>query len=77
MRKKVQIQDIIVLCVWDGMGWDGDGDGEGRGIKFKFFTICYGSKSLYFWEQKNEPFAHISLRIRAATRTSVSHLFIF
>ena len=36
--------------------------------------MCYGSKSLYFLEQKkkNEPYAHIthiiSLRIRAATR---------
>ena len=36
-------------------------------IKFSFFTICYGSMNLYFWEQKNEPFAHISLRIRAVT----------
>ena len=36
-------------------------------IKFKFFTIWYGSKSLYFWEQKNKPFAHISLCIRAVT----------
>ena len=36
-------------------------------IKFSFFTICYGSTNLYFWEQKNEPFAHISLHIRAVT----------
>ena len=45
-------------------------------IKFQFFTICYGSKSLYFWEQKNETFAHISLRIRVVTRASVSHLIV-
>ena len=46
-------------------------------IKFTFFTICYGSKSLYFCEQKNELFAHISLCIRAVTRPSVSHLIVF
>ena len=34
-------------------------------FKFKFFTICYGSKSLYFGEQKNEHFAHISLCMNA------------
>ena len=28
-------------------------------------------------EEKNEPFANISLRIRAVTRASVSHLFLF
>ena len=46
-------------------------------IKFKFFTICYyGSKSLYFLGQENEPFAHISLCIRAVTRAPVSHLLL-
>ena len=29
MRKKVQIQDIIVLCVWDGMGMERGGEGRG------------------------------------------------
>ena len=46
-------------------------------IKFKFFIICYGSKSLYFLGQTNEPFAHISLCIRAVTRAPVSHLLLF
>ena len=30
MRKKVQTQDIIVLCVWDGMGMGMERGGEGR-----------------------------------------------
>ena len=46
-------------------------------IKSKFFTICYGYKSLYFWGQKNEPFARISLCIRAVVRAPVSHFFFF
>ena len=53
-------------------GWT-DGLAVELPIKFKFFTKCYGSKNLYFWEQKNDPLAHISLCIRAVTR-AVSHL---
>ena len=36
MRKKVQIQDIIVLCVWDWMGMERGGEGrDGRTDKKK------------------------------------------
>ena len=44
-------------------------------VKFKFFTMCYGSKSLYCLGQKMIPFAHISMRIRAFTKASVSQSF--
>ena len=57
-------------------GW-ADGLAVELPIKFKVFNVCYGSKSLYFLEQNNEPFAFIYLCIRAVTRASGSHLFFF
>ena len=63
------------------MDWWVDGRTDGLAvelpIKFKFFTVYYGSKSLYVWGQKNEPFAHNSPCIRAVVKASFSHLFFF
>ena len=63
------------------MGGRTDGRTDGLAvelpIKFKFFTIGYGTKSLYVSGKTNEPFANISLCIRAVVRASVGHFLFF